>query len=95
LVASWRLELVGSYDVRIRQANREDAYASQFMRDDVRAEVDAAVGKRRVELQAMTLDEIGREFEFQFRIRPDLQTGKDNLIERILAKVRAVLERNS
>ncbi len=65
------------------------------MRDDVRAEIDAAVAKRRAELQARSLDEVGRDFQFTFQMRPDLHKGKDNLIERILAKVRAELERHA
>ncbi len=65
------------------------------MDDAARAKIDAAVVKRRVVLQAMSLDEVGREFQFQFRIRPDLQAGKENLIERILAKVRAELSRDA
>jgi len=76
-------------------ANREDAYGSQFMKDDVRGQIDAAVAKRRAELQARSLDEVGRDFQFTFQMHPDLQGGKDNLIERILAKVRAELERNA
>jgi len=76
-------------------ANGEDAHRSQFMRDDVRAEIDAAVAKRRAELQARSLDEVGRDFQFTFQMRPDLHKGKDNLIERILAKVRAELERHA
>jgi hypothetical protein len=76
-------------------ANGEDAHGSQFMRDDIWAQIDAAVAKRRAELQARSLDEVGRDFQFTFRMHPDLQAGKDNLIERILAKVRAELERNA
>jgi hypothetical protein len=65
------------------------------MRDEVQAEIDKTVSKRRTEFQAMSLEEVGRQFQFNFAIRPDLQAGKDNLIERILVKVRAELERNA
>lgn len=65
------------------------------MRDDVGDQIDAAVARRRAELQALSLDEVGREFQFMFRMRPDLHVGKDNLTERILVKVRAELERNA
>jgi len=82
--------------VRIKAlASREEAHWSQFMQDEIRNKIDGAVGKRRAELQVMSLEEVGRAFQFKFGIRPDLAAGKDNLIERVLVKVRAELERNA
>jgi hypothetical protein len=65
------------------------------MGDVISTPIDQAVAKRRAELEALSLREVGQEFQFAFRIPPDLHAGKENLIERILTKVRAELERNS
>jgi hypothetical protein len=65
------------------------------MSDDVKTQIDQAVAKRRAELGAMSLREVGQEFQFTFGIPPDLPSGKDNLVVRVLAKFRAELERNA
>jgi hypothetical protein len=65
------------------------------MRDEFKAQIDAAVAKRRSELQALTVNEVGEEFRFVFQMHPDLLLGKENLIDRILAKVRAELARHA
>jgi hypothetical protein len=65
------------------------------MTNDVAAQVDSAVSRRRTELQALSLHEVGREFQATFQIQPDLAAGKDGLIERVLAKFRAELARKS
>jgi hypothetical protein len=79
----------------VQLANGEDAHRSQFMFDAVSTQIAKAVAKRRGELEALSRPEVVEEFQFAFQIRPDLQALKENLIERILAKVRAELERNS
>jgi hypothetical protein len=76
-------------------ANGEDALGSQAMGDDVSAQIDKAVSKRRIELEALSLREVGQEFQFTFQIRPDLTSGKESLIDRVLAKFRAQLERHA
>jgi len=58
-------------------------------------QIDKAVLKRRTALQSLSLREVGRAYQFTFQIPPDLPSGKQNLIERILAKFRAELERNA
>ena len=63
------------------------------MRDDVT--IDNAVSKRRAELEAMSLQEVGQEFQLTFGIWPDLPSGKDNLIARVLAKFSAELQRRA
>jgi hypothetical protein len=65
------------------------------MLDTATTRIEKAIAKRRAELEALSRPEVAEEFQLAFQIRPDLQTGRDNLIERILAKVRAELERNS
>jgi hypothetical protein len=65
------------------------------MRDDVVVRIDDAVSTRRTELQAMSLEEVGREYQATFQMHPDLAAGKGNLIERVLAKFRAELARKS
>jgi hypothetical protein len=58
-------------------------------------EIDNAVTQRRTELEAMTIREIGREFQAAFQIAANLAAGKENLIERVLAKFRAELARQA
>jgi hypothetical protein len=65
------------------------------MADDREARIDKAVAKRRAELEAMPLHEVRHEFQFDFQIYPDSHSDKENLIARILVKVRAELERHS
>jgi hypothetical protein len=65
------------------------------MGDDISIQIDKAVAKRRSELESLSLAELGQEFQFTFQMHPDLQSGKENLIARILVKVRAELERNA
>ena len=65
------------------------------MTNDVAALVDNAVSRKRTELQALTVHEVGREFQAAFQIHPDLAAGKDGLIERVLAKFRAEMARKS
>ena len=65
------------------------------MKNDVADQIDNAVSRKREELQALSLREVGREFQATFQIQPDLAAGKENLIERILAKFRAEQARNS
>jgi len=65
------------------------------MSDDVRTQINKAVSKQQVRLEALSLDEVGQEFRLAFQMHPDLQLGMENLIARILAKVRAELERHS
>lgn len=60
------------------------------MTDD---EIDQTVSKRRSELLALSLRDIGRAFEATFQIAPNLAAGKENLIERVLNKLRAELQR--
>jgi hypothetical protein len=57
--------------------------------------VEGKVAKRRLELQTLSLHEVGHEFELMFSIQPDLPAGKENLIERVLAKFRAELRRKA
>jgi hypothetical protein len=75
--------------------NGEDASGSQLMDDDTEAQIDKAISDQRAKLEGLSLREVGQEYQFAFRIPPDLHAGKDNLIERILAKSRAELERNA
>ena len=65
------------------------------MIDRVGIKIDDAVSKRRAELQAMSLEEVGRVFQAAFQMHANLAAGKENLIERVLAKFRAELTRNS
>jgi len=65
------------------------------MTNDVAAQVDNAVSRRRTELQALSLHEVDREFQATFQMHADLAAGKENLIERVLAKFRAELARKS
>jgi len=65
------------------------------MTDDVKVQIDNALEKRRAELEALSLHEVGQEFHLAFGIRPDLSAGKENLIVRTLAKARAELQRNA
>jgi hypothetical protein len=58
-------------------------------------EIDKAVSNRRTELQALTLREVGREFQAVFQIAANLAAGKENLIDRVLAKFRAELARKT
>jgi hypothetical protein len=55
--------------------------------------IDDAVDKRRAELAVMPINDVRREFESMFGIRPGLSVGKEDLIDRVLAKVRAELRR--
>jgi len=64
------------------------------MDDDTASKIDNAISKQRAELQSKSVVEIRQEFEFTFGIRPELNAGKENLVDRILAKARAELERN-
>ena len=65
------------------------------MSDDVRTQNNKTVSKQQIRLEALSLDEVGQEFRLAFQMHPDLQLGRENLIARILAKVRAELERHS
>ena len=65
------------------------------MIDPVANKINDAVSKRRLELQAMSLEDVGREFQAAFEMHANLAAGKENLIERVLAKFRAELTRNS
>jgi len=65
------------------------------MAEDRKARIDKAVAKRRTALETMPLHEVRREFQFDYQIYPDSHSSKENLIERILVKVRAELERHS
>ena len=71
-----------------KEANREPVM-------QVNDPIDEAVAKRRTELETMSLDDIGREFESMFGIQPNLSNGKESLVERVLAKVRAELRRRA
>jgi hypothetical protein len=63
-------------------ANGEDAHRSQLMDEDTDSPIETAVTKRRSQLQALQLREVGREFERVFDIRPDYPAGRENLMER-------------
>jgi hypothetical protein len=65
------------------------------MTDEVETRIDAAVAKRRAELEVMPIHEVRQEFQFTFQIYPDSHADKGNLIDRILVKIRAELERHS
>ena len=65
------------------------------MNDDNDTQIDEAVAQRQSQLQTMSLREVGRQFELAFDTRPDWPSGKAGLIERILAKFRAELDRNA
>jgi len=65
------------------------------MGNDVIEEIEKAVSKRRTALQSLSLREVGRAYQLTFQIPPDWPSGKENLIERILAKFGAELERNA
>ena len=65
------------------------------MDEATQARIDNAIAVERAKLQRLLLHEVGEEFEQAFGIRPDARGGKDDLIERILAKARAALERNA
>ena len=73
-------------------ANGEEALRNQSMIDD---KIDKAVSARRSELEALSLRDVGREFEATYQIAPKLSAGKEILVQRILAKFRAELERHS
>jgi len=68
---------------------------ARFMGDDVKTRVEKAVATRRTALEAMPLHEVRHEFENDFRIYPDARSDKESLIDRILVKVRAEIERQS
>ena len=55
--------------------------------------INTAIATRRTELESMSLPDVRREFESTFGIHPNLRDGKGDLIERVLAKQRAQLER--
>ncbi len=57
--------------------------------------IDKAVSARRSELEALSLRAVGREFEATYQIAPNLTAGKESLIERVLAKFRAEMQRKS
>jgi hypothetical protein len=76
-------------------ANGEDAPRSQLMGDDTDTQIDSQIANQRAKLEGMSLREVGQEFQFIFGIPPDLPAGKGSLIERILAKSRAQLERSA
>ena len=65
------------------------------MDEATQARIDNSIAVQRSKLQRLLLHEVGEEFEQAFGIRPDPRGGKDDLIERILAKARAALERNA
>jgi hypothetical protein len=65
------------------------------MGDDVKTRIEKAVAQRRTALEAIPLHEVRHEFEIDFQIYPDSHSDKENLIKRILVKVRAELERHS
>jgi len=67
---------------------------SHVIDDDTASKIDKAIAKQRAELQSKSVVETRQEFEFTFGIRPELNAGKENLVDRILAKARAELERN-
>jgi len=65
------------------------------MRDDVTTQIETALAKRRAALEAMPLHEVRNQFETGFQIYPDSHSDQENLIQRILVKVRAELEHHS
>jgi len=76
---------------QVEQSKGEASYVG----DDVQTRAETAVATRRTALTAMPLHEVRHEFESDFRIYPDARSDKDNLIDRILVKVRAEIERHS
>jgi hypothetical protein len=63
------------------------------MQGEVQDTIESAVAKRRAELEAMSLPEVGQAFETTYGIQPNLSAGKSDLIERVLAKYQAQLRR--
>ena len=76
-------------------ANGGEAHRRQFMARDREAQIDKAVAKRRTALETSPLHEVRHEFQFAYQIYPDSHSSKENLIERILVKIRAELECHS
>jgi hypothetical protein len=68
---------------------------TQSMHTKENPEIEKVVAQRRLELVALSRAEVAHEFDIMFQIRPDARSDKENLIERILIKVRAALEGKS
>ena len=72
---------------------RERQTGASKMRVEADDSIDAAIAIRRAELNAMALHDVRHDFESTFGIQANHRDGKDDLIERVLAKQRAQLER--